>query len=96
MDIRNRDMSKALTFKLLWLQEMYKKIRLAPELVDVPAEVIKKYLLKIYEKRRLVDGRFYNNTTAENKIINQEDFINLFLNKTYILSRLFLFVWESR
>lgn len=53
---------------------------------DVSNEDLKKYLLETYEKRRLVNGRLYNNTTNDNIIMNQEQFINEYLNKPYILS----------
>lgn len=43
-------------------------------------------MLKIYEKRYLVNCRLYNNATADNQIMTQEQFINEYLNKPYILS----------
>lgn len=86
LDIRNRDMTKPITFKTLWLQEMYKKLRMEPALDGISAEEIKKYLMKVYDDRRIVSGRLYNNQTSENNIMTQEEFINLFLNKPYILS----------
>lgn len=43
-------------------------------------------MLKAYDERHLCQGRLYNNTTNKDRIMNQEDFINIFLNKPYILS----------
>lgn len=47
---------------------------------------MKNYLLEKYEKRRLVHGRLYNNATMDNIALTQEQFINEYLNKPYILS----------
>ena len=86
MDFRNRDMSKPETFRLLWLREQYSKLRkmLTPE--EASDEDIQKLLLGKYLKRRIVTGRFFNNVTEKTYQMSQEDFINLFLNKPYIMS----------
>lgn len=55
-------------------------------MTGVSNEEIKKYLLKKFDERRLVNGRLYNNATADNSIMNQEQFIDTYLNKPYILS----------
>ena len=86
LDIRNRDMSVPLTFKQLWLQERFKKLRMEPELDKISNDELKRYLLKVYDKRRLSEGRLYNSATAEDQVMNQEQFINMYLNKPYILS----------
>lgn len=77
---------KVYTFKKLWLQEQYKKLRACTALKDYSDRELQEYLLKQYEKRRLVEGRLYNNSTADNMILTQEQFINEYLNKPYILS----------
>lgn len=86
LDIRNRDMSVPLTFKQLWLQERFKKLRMEPELDKISNDELKRYLLKVYDRRRLSEGRLCNSATAENQVMNQEQFINMYLNKPYILS----------
>lgn len=32
LDIRNRDMTKNISFKLLWLKDMYTKLRMSPDM----------------------------------------------------------------
>lgn len=49
-------------------------------------EELKQFLLKKFDERRLVNGRLYNNATQDNVVMNQETFINWYLNKPYILS----------
>lgn len=44
------------------------------------------YLNEKYEQRRLVNGRMYSDTKNTNFQMNQEQFINTYLNKPYILS----------
>jgi hypothetical protein len=87
LDIRNnRDYSKALTFKSLWLKEQYSRLRKIYDPSQLSNEEIKDILLKKYNERRLVVGRLYSNTTQKNEAMNQEQFIDLYLNKPYILS----------
>jgi hypothetical protein len=87
MDIRNnRDYSKPITFKQLWLQEQYKRLRKIYDPTEISNEDLKNILLSEFEKRRIVQGRFYSNTTQKNEVMTQEQFINLFLNHPYILS----------
>lgn len=74
------------SFKLLWLREQYTKLRMNPKLANVTNDQIKKYLLEAYDKRRVVEGRLYNNVTHENLILTQEQFIDKYLNEPYILS----------
>ena len=74
------------TFMLLWIKEQYEKLRANPELKDVKDSELKEYLLNTYKNRRLVNGRLYNNATNENAIMDQEQFINTYLNKPFILS----------
>jgi hypothetical protein len=83
---KNRDYSKVMSFKKLWLQEQYKKLRKIYEPSEISNEEIKDLLLKEYENRRLVNGRFYSNTDGKNQVMNQEQFIDYFLNKPLILS----------
>lgn len=77
---------KNVNFKLLWLKDQFEKIRLAIPKEEISSEDLKKYLLKKYESRYLSDGRFYNNTDNSNVVMNQEEFINKFINSDLILS----------
>ena len=87
LNIRNgRDYSKRLTFKALWMQEQFQRLRKIYTKDELTNEEIKEILFEAYEKRRLVEGRLYNNRTNDNEIMNQEQFIDLFLNRPYILS----------
>lgn len=87
IDLRNRDSSTPITFKQVWLKDVYEKLLLDPEIKErfMPNE-LKEYLLEKYSERRLVEGRLYNNATLENTVMNQERFINKFLNEECILS----------
>lgn len=76
------------TFKVEWLKEQFLRLRNNPLLKDKTNEELKEYLLKKFEKRRLVNGRLYNNATNDNEIMNQEQFINMYLSGNKILSRL--------
>ena len=76
LDIRNRDMSKPLTFKQLWLTEQMKRINMNPKLSKIPVEKIRDYLLKTYDERRLSIGRLYNNPNQNNIQMTHEQFIN--------------------
>jgi len=84
IDIRNHD--KILTFKTLWLKEQYQKLRMDPELSDYTNDELKEYLLKIYDGRKIYNGRLYNNATNDNQVMTQEQFINKYLNEPVILS----------
>ena len=42
--------------------------------------------MKVYETRRIVKGRLYNNATSDNTVLTQEQFINMYLNEPYVLS----------
>lgn len=86
LDIRNRDMTKTITFKQLWILDQFKKLRLDKDLDSYTNDELKEYLLKKYDSRNLINGRLYNNTNEDNEIINQEQFINKFLNEPDILS----------
>jgi hypothetical protein len=87
LNIRNgRDYSKIFTFKALWLREQYTRLRKIYDPSEISNEELRIFLLNKYEQRRLVEGRLYSNTNQKNEIINQEQFIDLFLNRPYILS----------
>jgi len=75
-----------LTFKSLWLQDQFQKLRSDPDLDDYTNEELRDYLLKVYDKRYISEGRLFNNVTNDNSIITQEQFINQYLNEPYILS----------
>lgn len=74
------------SFKLLWLTDMLKKIRLVYTPEEVSNETIKIYLLKKYNERYLPVGRLYSNVTQENIQMNIEEFIDYFLQHDYILT----------
>jgi hypothetical protein len=83
---KDRDYSKTITFKQLWLKEQYSRLRKIYTKEEVSNEELKQLLLAKYDKRRLSDGRLYSNTTNENLVMTQEQFIDLFLNTEYIMS----------
>jgi hypothetical protein len=83
---KGRDYAKPVTFKSLWLREQYQKLRKIYDPTELSNEELKQLLVSEYEKRRLVQGRFYSNTTQKNEVMNQEQFVDLFLNKPLILS----------
>jgi hypothetical protein len=83
---KDRDYSKAISFKQLWLKEQYSRLRKIYDPSEVSNEELKELLLSEYDKRRLVNGRFYSNTNQKNEVMNQEQFVDFFLNKPYILS----------
>lgn len=83
---KDRDYSKPITFKSLWLKEQYQKLRRIYDPTELSNEELRDLLVSEYGKRRLVQGRFYSNTTQKNEVMNQEQFIDLFLNKPLILS----------
>lgn len=84
IDIRNRDNGRIITFKTLWMQDQFRKIKMV--LPDASNEEIQKLLVEEYEKRRLVEGRFFNNVKNESKKMTQEMFINYYLNNNCIMS----------
>ena len=86
MDIRNRDMSKPLTFRMLWIKTEFERLRRAFTPEEYSNEFLKEYLLKKYEEKYNPKGRFYNNTTSENQVMTLEQFTNIYLNNPYILS----------
>jgi hypothetical protein len=83
---KGRDYAKTVTFKSLWLREQYQKLRKIYDPAEISNEELKDLLVSEYDKRRLVQGRFYSNTTQKNEVMNQEQFVDLFLNKPLILS----------
>jgi hypothetical protein len=83
---KNRDYSKHITFKQLWLKEQFSRLRKIYTKEEVSNEELKQLLLSKYEQRRLANGRLYSNTSNENLVMTQEQFIDLFLNTEYILS----------
>jgi DNA polymerase elongation subunit (family B) len=83
---KNRDYSKTMSFKQLWLQEQFQKLRKVYDPTEVSNDELKKLLLSEYDKRRVVTGRMYSNTTNKNEVMTQEQFIDYFLNKPLILS----------
>lgn len=86
-DIRkNRDYSKVMSFKQLWLQEQYQKLRKIYDPSEVSNAELKDLLLSEYDKRRVVSGRFFSNTTNKNEVMTQEQFIDYFLSKPVVMS----------
>jgi len=53
---------------------------------EVSNESLKEYLLKTYDERNTLTGRFFNNVTRKNTIMTLEQFIDTYLNMPYILS----------
>ena len=87
IEIRNeRDFGKSIFFQQLWMQEQYSRLRKIYSKEEVSNEQLKQLLLKKYSERKLIKGRLYSNTTNDNTVLTQEQFIDLFLNKEYILS----------
>lgn len=83
---KDRDYSKVISFKQLWIKEQFSKLRKIYDPSEVSNDILKKLLLEAYDKRRLVQGRFFSNTTFTNEVMDQEQFINLYLNSPCILS----------
>jgi hypothetical protein len=83
---KDRDYSKTITFKQLWLQEQFSRLRKIYTKEELSTDEIKNILLKKYSERKLISGRLFSNTTNENTVMTQEQFIDLFLNTDYILS----------
>lgn len=85
-DIRNRDMEKKISFKYLWMKEMYEKIRLMISPEELTNKELQEYLMKVYDQRYQPVGRFMNNISRTNKKMSLESFINWYINSDYILS----------
>jgi hypothetical protein len=83
---KDRDYSRSITFKQLWLKEQYSRLRKIYTKEEVSNEEIKKILLSKYNNRRIAKGRLYSNTNNKNLVMTQEQFIDLFLNTEHILS----------
>jgi hypothetical protein len=74
------------TFKEQWLKQQYSRLRKVYKKEEVSNDELKDLLISEYDKRRLVNGRLFNNTTNKNEVMTQEQFINNFLNNENILS----------
>jgi hypothetical protein len=83
---KNRDYNKVMSFKQLWLQEQFQKLRKVYDPSEVSNNDLKDLLLSEYDKRRVVNGRLFSNTTNKNEAMTQEQFLDYFLNKPIILS----------
>jgi hypothetical protein len=83
---KNRDYNKVMSFKQLWLQEQFQKLRKVYDPSEVSNNDLKDLLLAEYDKRRIVSGRLFSNTTNKNEAMTQEQFLDYFLNKPIILS----------
>lgn len=68
------------------MQDQLKKLRSNPALKDISDKELIEFVSKKYNERRTVEGRIYNNATSDNSIVTVEQFINMYLNKPYILS----------
>jgi len=77
---------KSITFKELWLKEQFKKLRESEIADKFTNQELKEFLLNKYSSRRVSEGRFFNNSTSDNEIMTQEQFINKYLNEPLILS----------
>jgi len=86
LDIRNRDMTKKISFKYLWMKDQLNKIRLKYSEDDISNEELFKLLNNAYNKRYNPAGRFMSNVTYGNKVMTLEQFINTVINSDYILS----------
>jgi len=87
LEIRNgRDYTKSLTLKTLWMQEQFSRLRKIYTKEELSTDAIRILLTESYDARRTVAGRLYNNSTNTNEIMTIEQFIDLFLNRPYILS----------
>ena len=86
LQIRNRDYSKNITFQNLWLKEQYSRLRKIYSPEELSKDDLVNLLMTKYTQRRLSNGRLFSNTSNENTVMTQEQFIDLFLNNEYILS----------
>lgn len=82
----DRQKTRIYTFKEMWLREQLSRIRKVYTPEEISNDEIATYLLGQYEKRRLVDGRFYNNVTRRNEVMNAEQFIDYFMNSDDIFT----------
>jgi hypothetical protein len=74
------------TFKQQWLTQQFSRLRKIYSKEELPTPELRDMLLAEYDNRKLIKGRLYNNTDNKNEVINQEQFIDTFLNKENILS----------
>ena len=65
-DIRKKR-EKKVSFKFLWMKEMFEKIRLMISPDELSNEELQKYLMKVYDERYQPMGRFMNNISKTNK-----------------------------
>ena len=84
-DIR-KSREKKVSFKFLWMKEMFEKIRLMISADQLSNEELQKYLMKVYDERYQPVGRFMNNISKTNKKMSLETFINWYINSDMILS----------
>ena len=84
-DIRKKR-EKKVSFKFLWMKEMFEKIRLMISPDELSNEELQKYLMKVYDERYQPMGRFMNNISKTNKKMSLETFINWYINSDMILS----------
>lgn len=70
----------------MWLNDQFQKLRAVPALKHKTDRELQEYLVKKYEERRIVKGRFHNNATSSNQVMSQETFINMYLKEPYILT----------
>jgi hypothetical protein len=77
---------KPTSFKLKWIQEQAQRLRRYYSPEEVSNDELKRVLLAAYEKRYSPVGRMYNNLTKDNEVMKAEDFINEYLNGTYVLT----------
>lgn len=87
LDLRNRDLSKPISFKMLWIQDSYKKLRRLIPKEKIGNKELLNYLVDKYTEE-LDDqiGRFYNNVNNKNSKMSIEQFINKFINSESVLS----------
>ena len=83
---KDRNFDEKITFQNLWLKEQYSRLRKIYSPEELPKKDLINLLVTSYTNRRLSEGRLFSNTTNENIVMTQEQFIDLFLNSEYILS----------
>jgi hypothetical protein len=83
-DFRKKD--KRTTFKYEWIIDQYNKIRNIISEEELPQDKLIEYLKDKYSKRKLINGKLYNNVTKDQKDMTQEDFINIMLREDVIMS----------
>lgn len=85
-ELRNRDTSKKISYRYLWISDSFKKIRLSMTEDEISNDDLYKYLINKYEQRVTRTGRYFNNINNKNFLMTVESFLNYFINSDLVLT----------